>query len=97
VYTPESDSPIDLIKLMLQLHLEPLFYKYHVDVNLYAHQHFNWMIFVSITLDARIAKRKRTRIFFSKRRISFTELFNILEQSLIHIRLCPTILGTTAD
>jgi hypothetical protein len=24
---------------MLQLHLEPLFYKYHVDVNLYVHRH----------------------------------------------------------
>jgi hypothetical protein len=78
---------------MLQLHLEPLFYKCYVDANLYAHRHFDWVIFVSITLDTRIAKRKRTRIFFSKRRISFTESFNILEQSLIHIRLCPAVRG----
>ena len=34
-----SESPTDLTKLMLQLYLEPLFYKYHVDVNLYAHRH----------------------------------------------------------
>ncbi|CAF3761640.1 unnamed protein product [Adineta steineri] len=39
MFTSEFESPIDLIKLMLQLHLEPLFYKYHVDINLYAHRH----------------------------------------------------------
>jgi hypothetical protein len=39
MFTSEIGFPPDLVKLMLQLHLEPLFYKYHVDVNLYAHQH----------------------------------------------------------
>ncbi|CAF1042516.1 unnamed protein product [Rotaria sordida] len=39
MYTSESENPIDLIKIMLQLYLEPLFYKYHVDINLYAHRH----------------------------------------------------------
>jgi hypothetical protein len=38
MYSSESDTA-DFIKLMLQLYLEPLFYKYHVDVNLYAHRH----------------------------------------------------------
>ncbi|UJR34922.1 hypothetical protein I4U23_027700 [Adineta vaga] len=38
-YTSESESPTDLIKLMLRLYLEPLFYQYHVDINLYAHRH----------------------------------------------------------
>jgi hypothetical protein len=39
MYTSQFEYPIDLIKLMLQLYLEPLFYKYHVDVNLFAHRH----------------------------------------------------------
>ncbi|CAF1150011.1 unnamed protein product [Didymodactylos carnosus] len=39
MYTSELENPVDLIKLMLQLYLEPLFYKYHVDVNFYAHRH----------------------------------------------------------
>ncbi len=39
MFTSEIGFPPDLIKLMLQLYLKPLFYKYHVDVNLYAHQH----------------------------------------------------------
>ncbi len=39
MYSSESDSSVALIKLMLQSHLEPLFYKYHDDVNLYAHRH----------------------------------------------------------
>jgi hypothetical protein len=39
MFTSEIGFPPDLVQLMLQLHLEPLFYKYHVDVNLYAHQH----------------------------------------------------------
>lgn len=39
MYTSESESPVDLIKLMLRLYLEPLFYQFHVDVNLYAHRH----------------------------------------------------------
>jgi hypothetical protein len=39
MYTSETDEPNDFIKLMLQLYLEPLFYKYHVDVNPFAHKH----------------------------------------------------------
>ena len=39
MYASETDEPDDFIKLMLQLHLEPLFYQYHVDVNLFAHKH----------------------------------------------------------
>jgi hypothetical protein len=30
---------VDLIEMMLQLYIEPLLYKYHVDLNLYAHIH----------------------------------------------------------
>ncbi|CAF3281630.1 unnamed protein product [Rotaria socialis] len=30
---------IDLIQIMLQLYIEPLLYKYHVDLNLYGHIH----------------------------------------------------------
>ena len=30
---------VDLIQLMLQFHLEPLFYRYHVDLNFFAHIH----------------------------------------------------------
>jgi hypothetical protein len=39
MFTSEIGFPPDLVELMLQLYLEPLFYKYHVDINLYAHQH----------------------------------------------------------
>ena len=39
MYTSESEDPIDLIKLMLQSHMEPLFYKHQVDLNLFAHRH----------------------------------------------------------
>ena len=39
MYASETDEPYDFIKLMLQAYLEPLFYKYHVDVNLFAHKH----------------------------------------------------------
>ena len=39
MYTSESEDPIDLIKLMLQLHMEPLFDKRRVDINLFAHRH----------------------------------------------------------
>ncbi|CAF3702659.1 unnamed protein product [Rotaria sp. Silwood1] len=39
MYASETDEPYDFIKLMLQLYLEPLFYKYHVDLNLFAHKH----------------------------------------------------------
>jgi acid phosphatase type 7 len=30
---------VDLIRVMLQLHVEPLLYKYHVDLNMFAHIH----------------------------------------------------------
>jgi hypothetical protein len=39
MYISQLDYPDLQIGSMLQLHLEPLFYKYHVDVNLYAHLH----------------------------------------------------------
>ena len=39
MYASETDEPRDFIKLMLQLYLEPLFYRYHVDLNLFAHKH----------------------------------------------------------
>ncbi|CAF3738515.1 unnamed protein product [Rotaria sordida] len=40
MYTSENDTiGENQIKLMLQLYLEPLFYEYHVDVNLFAHRH----------------------------------------------------------
>ncbi|CAF1112961.1 unnamed protein product [Adineta steineri] len=39
MYASETDEPQDFIKIMLQVYLEPLFYKYHVDVNLFAHKH----------------------------------------------------------
>ena len=40
MYLSEQDSPgQDQIGLMLRLCLEPLFYQYRVDVNLFAHRH----------------------------------------------------------
>ena len=39
MFTSEIDYPDLLVSAQLQLHLEPLFYKYHVDVNLFAHLH----------------------------------------------------------
>ncbi|CAF3835614.1 unnamed protein product [Adineta steineri] len=39
MYTSQLNYPDLKIGAMLQLHLEPLFYKYHVDVNLFAHLH----------------------------------------------------------
>src|SRR4051812_9501031 len=39
MFTSEIDPPDLLVSAQLQLHLEPLFYKYHVDVNLFAHLH----------------------------------------------------------
>jgi hypothetical protein len=39
MYASETDEPLDFIKIMLQFYLESLFYKYHVDVNLFAHKH----------------------------------------------------------
>ncbi|CAF3752081.1 unnamed protein product [Rotaria socialis] len=39
MYASETDEPYDFTKIILQLSLEPLFYKYHVDVNLFAHKH----------------------------------------------------------
>lgn len=39
MYMTQLDYPDIKIGAMLQLHLEPLFYKYKVDVNLYAHMH----------------------------------------------------------
>ncbi len=39
MYTSEIDHPDLLVSAQLQLHLEPLFYKYKVDVNLFAHLH----------------------------------------------------------
>ncbi|CAF0728269.1 unnamed protein product [Didymodactylos carnosus] len=38
MYASETDEA-DLIKLMLQLYLEPLLYKYQVDINIFAHKH----------------------------------------------------------
>ena len=35
----DNAHDFDYIALMLQFHLEPLFYRYHVDVNLFAHRH----------------------------------------------------------
>ncbi|CAF1489644.1 unnamed protein product [Adineta steineri] len=35
----DDSKDFDFIALMLQFHLEPLFYRYHVDVNLFAHRH----------------------------------------------------------
>jgi hypothetical protein len=39
MYTSEIYEPDLIVAGMIQLHLEPLFYKYHVDVNLYGHFH----------------------------------------------------------
>jgi hypothetical protein len=39
MYTSQLDHPDLEIGTMIQLFLEPLFYKYHVDVNLFAHIH----------------------------------------------------------
>ena len=39
MYASETDEPDDFIKLMLQVYLEPLFYRFHVDLNLFAHRH----------------------------------------------------------
>jgi hypothetical protein len=40
MYTSESESAGEgQIRHMLQLYLEPIFYKYHVDLNLFAHRH----------------------------------------------------------
>ena len=39
MYISQLDYPDLQIGAMLQLHLEPLFYKYKVDLNLYAHLH----------------------------------------------------------
>jgi hypothetical protein len=41
MYASIRDNPhdFDYIALMLQIHLEPLFYRYHVDLNLFAHRH----------------------------------------------------------
>ncbi|CAF1079501.1 unnamed protein product [Rotaria sordida] len=40
MYTSEIESIGEYeITMMLQLYLEPLFYQYHVDVNLFAHRH----------------------------------------------------------
>jgi len=39
MYASETDEPYDYIKIMLQFYLEPLFYRYHVDLNLFAHKH----------------------------------------------------------
>ena len=39
MYASETDEPYDFIKIMLQVHLEPLFYQYRVDVNFFAHKH----------------------------------------------------------
>ena len=39
MYISQLDYPDLSIGAKLQLHLEPLFYQYHVDVNLYAHLH----------------------------------------------------------
>ncbi|CAF2126035.1 unnamed protein product [Rotaria magnacalcarata] len=39
MYASETDEPYDFTKIILQLSLESLFYKYHVDVNLFAHKH----------------------------------------------------------
>lgn len=39
MYASETDEPYDFIQIMLQYYLEPLFYKYHVDLNLFAHKH----------------------------------------------------------
>jgi hypothetical protein len=39
MYTSEIDHPDRLVSAMLQLHLEPLFYKYKIGINLFAHLH----------------------------------------------------------
>jgi hypothetical protein len=39
MYTSEIDDSDLKISAMLQLHLEPLFYKYKIDVNLFGHLH----------------------------------------------------------
>ena len=40
MYTSEVESAGESeIRLMLQMNLEPMFYKYHVDLNLFAHRH----------------------------------------------------------
>jgi hypothetical protein len=39
MYSSQIIKPPYLFELILQLYLEPLFYKYHVDINLYAHIH----------------------------------------------------------
>jgi hypothetical protein len=39
MYASETDEPDDFIKIMLQFYLEPLFYRNHVDLNLFAHKH----------------------------------------------------------
>jgi hypothetical protein len=39
MYTSEADGLADFVELMLRLYLEPLFYKYHADIHLFAHRH----------------------------------------------------------
>jgi len=39
MFTSENDHPDIIVGQHLQLYLEPLFYQYHVDVNLFAHLH----------------------------------------------------------
>ena len=39
MYASETDEPEDFVKIMLQYYLESLFYRNHVDLNLFAHKH----------------------------------------------------------